>query len=74
VSPTDDGYAIGQGGTTLWLRLPRAPGASSRVHLGSLEPISGWVSRRFDTKEPAATIAWRARIAGNVGLRTEIAC
>ena len=74
VSPTDDGFAIEQGGTTLSLRLPRAPGAASRVHFGSLEPISGWVSRRFDTKEPAPTIVWRARIAGNVGLRTEIAC
>ena len=74
VSPTDEGFAIEQGGTTLSLRLPRAPGATSRVHCGSLEPISGWVSRRFDAKEPAPTIAWRARIAGNAGLRTEIAC
>ena len=74
VAPIDEGFSIEQGGKKLWLRLPRAPGATSRVHSGSLEPISGWVSRRFDTKQPAATIAWRARIAGNVGLRTEIAC
>ena len=74
VSPSDEGFAIEQGGVTLWLRLPRAAGATSMVHLGSVEPISGWVSRRFDAKQPAPTICWRARIAGCAGLRTEIAC
>ena len=74
VSQSDEGFAIEQGGRVLWLKLPRAPGATSRVHLGSLQPISGWVSRHFDVREPAPTIAWRARIRGNAGLRTEIAC
>jgi len=74
VSQSDEGFAIEQGGRVLWLKLPRAPGATSRVHRGSLQPISGWVSRHFDVREPAATIAWRARIRGNAGLRTEIAC
>ena len=74
VSPTEDGYAIEQGGTTLWLRLPRALGATSRVLVGSHAPISGWVSRRFDAKTPAPTIVWRARVPGNAGLRTEICC
>ena len=74
VSPSDDGYAIDQGGTRLWLKLPRAPGATSLVHFGSLSPISGWVSRRFDAKTPAPTICWSARVAGSTGLRTEICC
>ena len=74
VSPTEEGYAIEQGGTTLWLKLPRASGATSCVHVGSLAPVSGWVSRRFDAKAPAPTIHWHARIGGNAGLRTQIGC
>ena len=74
VSQCDEGYAIEQGGTKLWLKLPRAPGAVCTVHAGSLAPISGWVSRRFDAKTPAPTILWRARVAGDTGLRAEIHC
>ncbi len=65
---------ISRDGRTLILRLPEAPGATTRVHCGTLAPISGWVSRRFDEKQPAPTIAWRARLAGDVVLRSEIAC
>jgi hypothetical protein len=34
----------------------------------------GWVSRRFDRREPAPTLVWRARIAGDCVLRTVIDC
>jgi hypothetical protein len=44
------------------------------VYYGSQAPISGWVSRRFDEKQPAPTIAWRARLKGETILRSEIRC
>jgi hypothetical protein len=72
VEPTADGYALGRDAKTLTLRLPRAPGAASRVYCGSVAPPCGWVSRGFDRKQPAPTIVWRARLAGPALLRTEI--
>jgi hypothetical protein len=42
------------------------------IHRGSLAPMSGWVSRAFDCRQPAPTIAWRARLTGSSVLRTEI--
>src|SRR5690606_30642539 len=74
VEPAGRGCAIRQDGRTLRLDLPRADGAQWRVCCGSVAPILGWVSRRYDEKTPAPTIAWRARLAGRSVLRTEIAC
>jgi len=68
------GYRISHAETTLFLKLPQAEGAASGVHYGSTSPILGWVSRRFDEKQPASTIAWRARITGEIVLRSEIMC
>ena len=73
VDPFGDGYRISQLGRTLSLKLPQAEGAA-RVYTGSVAPILGWVSRRFDEKRPAPTIAWRGRLAGKVVLRSEITC
>jgi hypothetical protein len=69
-----DGYMLNQGGRTLAVRLPRVEGAAWHVYEGSVAPIAGWVSRRFDEKEPAPTIAWHARISSNCVLRTQIDC
>jgi hypothetical protein len=74
VDPTPDGYAVSQGGKTLFLRLPQAAKASAQVYYGSIAPIRGWVSRRYDDKRPAPTIAWRAHLAGEVVLRSEVIC
>lgn len=74
VDPLQDGYTLSQGGRTLRLRLPQVEGASAQVYCGSVSPILGWVSRGFDDKRPAATIAWRARLATEVHLRTELRC
>jgi hypothetical protein len=74
VEPVEGGWSVARGARRLVLQLPRWTGASSRVHVGSVAPIAGWVSRRFDEKQPAPTIAWRARISGSAVLRTEIAC
>ena len=68
------GYDLRQDGKTLHLGLPQIEAASSRIYVGSVAPIFGWVSRRFDDKQPAPTIVWRCRLRGDVVLRTEIAC
>ncbi|HEU4646223.1 MAG TPA: heparinase II/III-family protein, partial [Burkholderiales bacterium] len=72
--PAGGGYELRQAGRTLRLGLPQFKAASERLYVGSVAPIFGWVSRRFDEKQPAPTIVWRCRIKGDVVLRTEIAC
>jgi hypothetical protein len=72
VTPVASGYAISQGTCTLMLQLPRGKGGVSRLYYGSDSPLAGWISRRFDHKQPTWTIAWRNRIAGQVALTTEI--
>jgi len=74
VDPSDEGYLLGQGSRTLVLKLPKDPAAASRVYFGNIAPISGWVSNRFDDKQPAPTITWKARLSGNTLLRSEIMC
>ncbi|MGH8223536.1 MAG: alginate lyase family protein, partial [Woeseiaceae bacterium] len=74
VEPAPEGYTLSQGAKTLRLRLPQAELASARVYVGSIAPIRGWISRRFDEKRPAPTIAWRARLVGNASFRSEIVC
>jgi hypothetical protein len=68
------GYALRRGSRKLVLTLPHVPGATSRIYRGSHVPICGWISKRFDQKEPAPTIAWKARLAGDTVLRSEILC
>ncbi|HEY7655482.1 MAG TPA: alginate lyase family protein [Burkholderiales bacterium] len=74
VDPAPGGYRITREDHALLLTLPQAEGAAVNVHRGSLTPIAGWVSRRFDDRQPAPTIRWSARLAGNAVLRSEIAC
>ncbi|MEO8718020.1 MAG: alginate lyase family protein [Burkholderiales bacterium] len=74
VEPAPGGYRLGQAGKSLLLSLPGLAAGSAQVLIGSVAPIGGWVSRRYDDKVPAPTIVWRARIEGDVVLRSEIAC
>jgi heparinase II/III-like protein len=74
VDPLPAGYALRQEARTLVITLPHLKGGSSCVYHGSSAPISGWVSRRFDDKQPSPTIAWHARLKGEVVLRSEIIC
>jgi hypothetical protein len=74
VAPAAHGYAVTRLDRTLALRLPQAEGADERIYLGSIAPISGWVSRRFDDKVPAPTLAWSARLRGSAVLHSEIRC
>lgn len=72
VSPIPLGYALGRGSCTLILQLPRIHGAVTRLYCGSDSPAAGWISRRFDHKQPAPTIAWRHRFAGRLTPSTGI--
>jgi hypothetical protein len=74
VDPTANGYRLSHEGRTIFLKLPQAEGAASRVYCGSIAPVWGWVSRHFDAKQPAPTIVWRARLADDVVLRSEFIC
>ena len=74
VDPLPDGFAVRQEASMLTITLPHSEYGSSCVYHGSSAPISGWVSRRFDDKQPSPTIAWRARLKGEAVLRSEILC
>jgi hypothetical protein len=73
VDPVPGGYLIAQDGISITLSTPQAQDSQTQVWFGSVAPIFGWVSRAFDSRQPAPTIAWRARLAGRAVLRTEIA-
>jgi hypothetical protein len=64
------GFLLARGAARAKLLLP--PCGDSSVHRGELAPILGWVSRGFDRREPTSTIVWRARLATNTVLRSEI--
>jgi hypothetical protein len=74
VEPVEEGYRIFGTEKSILLKLPRAEGAVTNVYQGSVSPVLGWISRRFDEKAPAPTIAWCARVTGKVLLRSEIVC
>jgi hypothetical protein len=74
VDPAAHGYRLSHGGRTIFLKLPQTEGAASRVYCGSIAPVWGWTSRHFDAKQPAPTIVWRARLACDVVLRSEVIC
>ncbi|HET9576904.1 MAG TPA: alginate lyase family protein [Usitatibacter sp.] len=74
VAPIEGGVSITLADRTIRLLWPDVPGAGGWVLEGSVDPIGGWVSRRFDHKAPAPTIVWRARLAGETTLLTQILC
>ena len=74
VEAAPGGYLLKQGNKALLLELPAVAGAGSQVLIGGVAPIFGWVSRRFDNKQPAPTIVWQGRLRGEAVLRTQIVC
>ena len=66
-----DCFHISNGNRNLSLRL-LDPQLRPELHHGSESPISGWVSRTFDVKEPTFTLAARGRITGLTQFLTEI--
>jgi hypothetical protein len=65
-----DHFVFCRDGHVLEIQLPDIPGASATVYRASLNPIAGWVSRRFDEKCAAPTLCWRARLRGDTLLRS----
>ena len=63
---------LAQPGRVLVMELPE--GGAVSVHRGETHPPLGWVSRRFDCREPTSTVVWRARVRGGRRLRTTIDC
>ena len=72
--PVAGGFLVERAGKAIAIRWPELPGGAAEVLEGSVAPIGGWVSRRFDEKVPAPTLVWRARVAGGCFLRTTIHC
>jgi hypothetical protein len=66
------GFDVARDGIVLRLRWPLAAAGESRLLCGCVAPIAGWVSRRFDRKQPCPTLAWRARLSGRTHLATEL--
>ena len=76
-APETNALALAGGGTRLVrsvrgvsVRWPDVAGSRVEMLRGSTAPIAGWVSRRFDRREPAPTLVWRARLGGDRVLRT----
>ena len=65
-------FVAEQGGRTVKLWLPELPGGAGELLTASMDPIGGWISRRFDVREPAPTVRWRATLAGNCTLRSSL--
>lgn len=74
VEVVGNNHALSQGNQTILLKLPQARDASIQVHLGSVAPMAGWVSRHFDDRQPTPTLRWQARLTGTTMLRSEILC
>ena len=74
VEPVPGGFALRREGRTVTLLFPDAGVSDVRLLRGSVDPIGGWVSRRFDAKVPATTIVRSASTAGAAALRTLILC
>ena len=70
--PVFGGAKVLRGGKAIQVRWPDLPDGRAEILRGRTAPIAGWVSRRFDRREPASTLAWRARLAGDCLLRTVV--
>jgi hypothetical protein len=68
------GFEIARGSRVMRLAFPDHPAGQARLLQGSLAPIAGWISRRFDHKQPAPTLVWTARLNGTATLRTTLDC
>jgi len=69
-----EGYLLELEELALRIRLPDIAGAQTQVCCGQTNPPLGWISRHFDVRVPAPTLAWRARLGGPATLLTVIQC
>lgn len=58
-------------GWRIEMEVPDACAAPVLLH-GSVQPMGGWVSRRFGQKTPTSTVSWRARSSGDTSWKTRI--
>lgn len=72
VSAGPDSYRIMQDGRDILIALPRYEAATHQTIRGREQPICGWISHRFDEREPTTTLCWSARLQGDVHLVTTI--
>jgi hypothetical protein len=73
VEPHGSGFALRRAPWTVLVEWP-LPRGRAQLHRGSLQPLSGWISRHYDHCEPTPTLVWRARLAGPTLLRTRLVC
>jgi hypothetical protein len=72
LEPVEHGFLLIQGDRVARLTLPQADQARTQAYTGSLAPLAGWVSRAYDSRVPAPTIVWQARLTGRSVLRSEL--
>lgn len=60
-----DSVLVSCGNVKMTITMPQSP-AVPGVAFGQEEPPLGWVSYRFDEKQPSPTLVWRERILGTV--------
>jgi hypothetical protein len=70
--PLPGGAKVLRAGMAVHVQWPDLEDGRGEILRGRTEPIAGWVSRRFDRREPAPTLVWRARLARDCVLRTVI--
>ena len=72
VEVNDGACLVRHGDVAITMVLPAGQPGSVQVYNGSVAPLFGWVSRAYDSRRPAPTVVWRARLSGSAVLRTEI--
>jgi hypothetical protein len=75
VTLASDGSVLARAGDRKLRIVPRGMhGLRTRRLLGATRPLGGWLSRRFDTKQPTTTIVWESDIDGTTRLDAVIEC
>ena len=70
--PDSTGVQLVGGKVRARISLANAAGFACRVARGEDSPILGWLSRRFDEKQPCSVVQWRGRITGTTTLVSSI--
>ena len=70
VDQAGENFIFQRDGLALNISLPAETGSQATLLQGSVAPIAGWVSRRFDEKTSAPTLRWAAHLQGEATLRT----
>jgi hypothetical protein len=74
VEDDGSGVTVRSGDNTVRLILDSPSPAARNLYKGSEQSLSGWVSRRFDVKQPTFTLVESCRISSTATLRAVIEC